>query len=170
MTAVWLIGGFITLGEAMEIHGGASTTASPAWLEVREQTACEAMQDDYCLGRYGFTIRHDGTFIAGPSGQGTKAEGQLKRQELRRLGELIGGKLSEAFPSEEKNCDPGGLPGIKDQIDITFSDGQVARVYDLGGSVGKVCYSGGTRDRIRHFHEYVRNLMAQYYPVPFPKV
>ena len=168
MTAVWLIGSFIALGEAMEIRGGTPTMASAAWLEVREQTACEAMQDDYCLGRYGFTIRHDGTFIAGPSGRGSKAEGQLKRQELRKFRELIG-KLSAALPSEEKNCDPGGLPGIKDQVDITFSDGQVARVYDLGGSVGKVCYIG-TRDRVRHLHEYLRNLITRYYPVPFPKV
>jgi hypothetical protein len=168
MTAVWLIGSSIILGEAMEIRGAASAMAPAAWLEVREQTACEAMQDDYCLGRYGFTIKHDGTFIAGPSGRGSKAEGRLKRQELRWLRELIG-KLSTTLPSGEKNCDPGGLPGIKDRVDITFSGGQVVRAYDLGGSVGKICYIG-TWDRVRKLHEYLRELMTRYYPVPFPKI
>jgi hypothetical protein len=168
MIAVWLIGSLIALGGTMEILDRKSTMAAAAWLEVREQTACEAMQDDYCLGRYGFTIKHDGAFIAGPSGRGIKAQGQLTPQELRRLRELVG-RLSETLPNEEKKCDPGGLPGIKDQLDITFSDGQVTRVYDLGGNVGKVCYSG-TRDRIQHLHEYVQELLARYYPVPFPKV
>jgi hypothetical protein len=36
--------------------------------------------------------------------------------------------------------------------------------------VGKVCYSGGTRNRIRYLHEYLRTLMTRYYPVPFSKV
>src|SRR5205807_2728363 len=96
--------------------------ASATWSEVREQTACEAMQDDYCLGRYGFTIKQDGTFIAGPSDRGSKTEGRLERQELRRLREFIA-QLSTKLPSGEQNCDPGGLPGIKDQVDITFSAG-----------------------------------------------
>jgi hypothetical protein len=151
----------------MKTRGEASATASAAWLEVREQTACEAMQDGYCLGRYGFTIKHDGTFIAGPSGRGIKTEGRLERQELQRLREFIG-QLSTMLPSEEKNCGPGGLPGIKDQMDITFSDGQVVRAYDLGGSVGKVCYIGA-RDRVHKLHEYLHKLMTRYYPVPFPK-
>jgi hypothetical protein len=138
-----------------------------AWLEVREQTACEGMQDDYCLGRYGFTIKHDGTFIAGPSGLETKVKGRLERQELRRLRELIG-QFSTMFPSEEKNCEPGGLPGIKDQVDITFSGGHVVRAYDLGGRIGKVCYVGN-KDRVRKLHEYLHDLMTRYYPVPFPK-
>jgi hypothetical protein len=168
MTAVWLIGSFIALGEPMEIRNAASAMVSAAWLEVREQTACEAMQDDYCLGRYGFTIKHDGTFIAGPSGRGTKAEGRLERQELRRLREFIG-HLSTMLPSEDTNCDPGGLPGIKDQVDITFSGGQVVRAYDLGGRVGKICYVG-TWDRVRKLHEYLHELMTRYYPVPFPKI
>ena len=168
MMVVWLIGSFIALGEPMEIHGAASAIASPAWVEVREQTACEAMQDDYCLGRYGFTIKHDGTFIAGPSARGTKAEGRLERQELQRLRELIG-QLSTMLLSGEKNCDHGGLPGIKDQVDITFSGGQVVRAYDLGGRVGEICYVG-IWDRVRKLHEYLHDLMTRYYPVPFLKI
>lgn len=147
---------------------GTPSAMSAAWLEVREQTACEAMQDDYCLGRYGFTIKHDGTFIAGPSGRGRKAEGQLERRELRRLRKLIG-QFSTTLSTGENNCASGALPGIKDHVDITFSGGEVVQMYDLGGSVGKVCYVG-TLDQVRKLHEYLRMLMTRYYPVPFPKI
>ncbi len=167
MTVVWLLGIFVALGEPLAIRDGAPAMLSAAWLEVREQTACEAMQDDYCLGRYGFTIKHDGTFIAGPSGRGSKAEGRIEPQELRRLRALIG-QLSSSLSSGETICDPGALPGIKDQVDITFTGGLVARAYDLGGSVGKICYTG-TWDRVHKLHRYLRKLMSRYYLVPFPK-
>src|ERR1700738_3397857 len=98
MTAVWLLITFMVSGEPMKIRSAASAMASAAWLEVREQTACEAMQDDYCLGRYGFAIKHDGTFIAGPSPQGKKVEGRIRQDELRRLRQLIA-RFSKALPS-----------------------------------------------------------------------
>lgn len=151
----------------MEIRGTPSAVAA-AWLEVREQTACEAMPDDYCRGRYGFTIKHDGTFIAGPSGRGSKAEGRLERRELRRLRKLIG-QFSATLPRAANNCASGGLPGIKDHVEITFSGGQVVQVYDLSGGVGKICYVGA-REQVDQLHEYLRKLMTRYYPVPFPKI
>jgi hypothetical protein len=164
---VWLLGTFVTLGEPLAICDAAAANPPPAWLEVREQTACEAMRDDDCLGRYGFAVEHDGTFVAGPSARGSKVEGRIKRQELRRLGELIG-RLSSSLPSGEKTCEPGALPGIKDQVDVTLAGGSVTRAYDLGGSVGKICYPGA-RDHAHALHEYLRKLMTRYYPVPFPK-
>jgi hypothetical protein len=151
----------------MKIRGTPSAM-SAAWLEVREQTACEAMQDDYCLGRYGLTIKHDGTFMAGPSDRGSKVEGQLERRELRSLRSLID-QFSTTLPSEENNCDSGGLPGIKDRVDITFSGEQVVQMYDLGGSVGKICYVG-TWDQAHKLHDYLHKLMTRYYPVPFPRI
>jgi hypothetical protein len=164
--AAWLLGIFLALGEPLAVSDAASATLSAPWLEVREQTTCEAMQDDYCLGRFGFTIRQDGTFMAGPSARGRKVEGRIARHELRRLRELIG-RLSWGLSSGEKICEPGALPGIRDQVDITFAGGSVARVYDLGGSVGKICHLGA-RSRALALHAYLRKLMTRYYPVPFP--
>jgi hypothetical protein len=167
VTAFWLIGIIAGLREPLAFNDGKPDMPSATWVEVREQTACEAMQDDYCLGRYGFTIKRDGTFIAGPSGQGGKAEGRIKPQELRRLGELIA-QLSANHSPGERTCDPGGPPGIRDQVDITFPSGRVARAYDLGGSVGKICYIGVWED-VRKLHAYLHRLLNRYYPVPFPK-
>ena len=63
MTAFWLIGVLAALSKPLALREEASDAASPLWLEISERTTCEAMQDDYCLGRYGFTIRHDGKFL-----------------------------------------------------------------------------------------------------------
>lgn len=153
--------------ETMAARAAAPSEPFAAWLEVREQTTCEAMQDDYCLGRYGFTIEHSGIFIAGPSGGGSKVQGQIELSKLRRLRELIG-QVSSSLPNSKRICSRGGLPGIKDQVDITFSGGSVVRVYDLGGRVGTLCYVGKW-SQVRAFHDYLHGLMAFYYPVPFLK-
>jgi hypothetical protein len=167
MTAAWLFGILIALGEPVAFNDAVSGLAPAVWLEVKEQTACEAMHNDYCLGFYGFAIKHDGTFTAGPSDRGIKAQGQIEPQELQQLKELIG-QLLPSLSAGERHCDAGGLPGIRDQLDIALADGQVARVYDLGGSIGKVCYLGFW-DYVRRFHEFLQTLMSRYYPVPFPK-
>ena len=159
MAAFWLIGLLAALSKALAVRDESSDAALPVWLEISERTTCEAMQDDYCLGRYGFTIRHDGKFLAGPSPQGTKVEGRVKSSELKRLGELVI-QVSARAMSGERNCDPGGVPGIKDQVEVTLTAGQVVRAYDLGGSVGKICYVGSW-DNVRRLHRYLRNLMTQ---------
>jgi hypothetical protein len=53
-------------------------------------------------------------------------------------------------------------------MDITFPSGQVVRAYDLGGSIGKICYFGVWED-VRKVHAYLHKLLSRYYPVPFPK-
>jgi hypothetical protein len=166
MIVAWLIGIVLALGEAVALYHAVPGLAAASWLEVKEQTACEAMQHNYCLGLYGFTIKHDGTFIAGPSDQGIKAEGRIEPEELEQLEELIG-QLLPSLSSGERICDNGGPPGIRDHLDIAFASGPVVRAYDLGGSVGKLCYLG-LWDHVRGLHEYLRTLMSRYYPVPFP--
>jgi hypothetical protein len=165
MTAFWLIGILTALGKPLALREDASGAPLPVWLEISERTTCEAMQDDHCLGRYGFTVKHDGTFLAGPSPHGRKVDGRVKSSELHRLGELVV-QVSASATNGERICDPGGVPGIKDQVDVTFTIGQVVRAYDLGGSVGKICYVGSW-DNARRLHQYLRKLMTQYYPVPF---
>lgn len=125
------------------------------------------MQDDYCVGRYGFTIKYDGTFTAGPSDGGIKTEGRIKLPELKQLRDLIA-EVSPGALGESKECHSEGLPGIRDQVDIMFGSGAVVRVYDLGGRIGKVCYAGSW-DWVSKFHENLSGLMLHYYPVPFPK-
>jgi hypothetical protein len=165
MIAVWLIDVVVALGMPSVSPDAQSIVPAAAWLKVSETAACEAMQDDYCLGRYGFTINNDGTFVAGPSGQGRKKEGRIRKKELRQLRELIR-QMGLSASDKERSCDKGGLPGIKDQIDLTFTTGSVIRIYDLGGSVGEICYIGH-REKVDRMHKYLHKLMSRYYPVPF---
>ncbi len=153
-------------GEPLATWGPAASPSSASWLSLREETRCEAMLDDYCLGRYGFTVNDDGSFIAGPSPRGTRTGGRITPQELKRLRELIA-QFSATISTESRACEPEGLPGIKDQVEITFSDGRVVLIYDLGGRIGQACYVG-SRDRVRDLHQYLHGLLAEYYPVPFP--
>jgi hypothetical protein len=163
MIAVWLIGIVAAFGKPSVSPDAPST----AWLQVSERVACEAMLDDYCLGRYGFTINSDGTFVAGPSGEGRKIEGRIRQQELQQLGALIH-QLPASASNEDRRRTKGGLPGIKDQIDLTFASRSAVRIYDLGGSVGEICYIGRW-DNVDRLHQYLHKLMTRYYPVPFPK-
>jgi hypothetical protein len=136
------------------------------WLQVTQRKMCEAMQDDFCLGRYGFTIRNDGAFTAGPSGRGRTVEGRIKRQELDHLGKLID-QLSLAGSDRRRIGDPHGVPGVRDQADIIFAGLPVTRVYDQGGTPGEIRYLG-TWDAVRRFHQYLSKLLTRYYPMPFP--
>jgi hypothetical protein len=162
-----LIGTFLVLGWPMVVPSVSSSGLPASWLEVREQTTCEAMQDDYCVGRRGFTIRNDGAFTVGPSDRGTTANGQIRATELKRLQELLA-EVSSSLAVQSKTCRSGGLPGVKDQVDITFGNGAVVRVYDLGGRIGMICYAGSWH-WVHNFHEFLHGLMVHYYPVPFPK-
>lgn len=167
MSAVWLIGILPAWGEPLASPDSPSITPVALWAEVSERTACEAMQDEYCVGRYGFTIRHDGMFVAGAYGGGGVTEGKINPQELQQLGSLIGQASASALGGE-RTCSKGGLPGIKDQVDLTFAGGAVVRIYDLGGRVGEVCHVGSW-DNVHRLHQYLRALMTRYYPVPFPR-
>ena len=106
---------------------------SSSWLQMREQTTCEAMRDEYCLGRYGFTIHRDGTFLTGPSEEGRKSEGRISSEEMQELEALMQPILRDA-PASQMTCEPGHSPGNKDQVDVTFVGELVVRIYDLGGS------------------------------------
>jgi hypothetical protein len=167
MIAVWRIATVAVFDIPLVSPAAPSIVPAAAWLKVSERVTCEAMKDDYCLGRYGFTINSDGTFVAGPSGEGRKTEGRIPQRELQQLGVLIR-QMPAIASNEEPKCNKGGLPGVKDQIDLTLASGSAVRIYDLGGRVGEICYIG-PRNSVRALHKYLHKLMTRYYPVPFPK-
>jgi hypothetical protein len=166
LSTLWIVGMLLAGSEPLAAPAGPALTPAATWLEVSERTACEAMQDEQCVGRYGFTIRRGGTFVAGGSGGSRTIEGKLALQELQKLDLLIRAASTSAR-SGERTCRKGGLPGIRDQVDLTFADGTVIRLYDLGGQVGQACCVGSW-DRVGRLHDYLRRLMSRYYPVPFP--
>ena len=77
LSTLWLIGMLVAGSEPLAAPAGPALTPTATWLEVSERTACEAMQDEYCVGRYGFAIRRGGTLVAGGSGGSRTIEGKL---------------------------------------------------------------------------------------------
>src|SRR5260221_13396823 len=89
MIAVWLIDILTAFGKPLVSPDALSIVPAAAWLKVSERVACEAMQDDYCLGRYGFTIDSDGTFVAGPPCGRRKGEGRITPKGVAQVGALV---------------------------------------------------------------------------------
>lgn len=149
-----------------ETADGNGGRAAPHWQAVRVQTACEAMGDEFCLGRYGFAVRNDGAWLAGPSPAGRRVEGHITPEELRRL-ERLAARFSTAGALQVRLEAARTLPGVKDQVDIEFGPDQVVRVYDLGGPDRKIRYRG-TWEQATQLHGETHKLLARYYPTPFP--
>jgi len=167
MTRFWLVFLVWILGQSIVEMKEAVGKGFANWRQVREQTTCEAMPDENCLGRYGFAVSRDGSYLAGPSPEGTKSIGQIQPGEMQQLEALMLPLSPEALGGQA-NCTKGGSPGIRDQVDVTFQDQSIVRIYDLGGSVGQLCIRG-SRPEVERLHEYLHKLMARYYPVPFAR-
>jgi hypothetical protein len=149
------------------IRAGNLPGAGPAaWLVVREQTRCEAMPDDRCLGRYGFAIERSGGFVVGPSPRGNLVRGRIAGDELQRLGRLVD-RVASTLAAVPRRCAPGGIPGVGGQLEIGFADGTSAMVYDAGRPIGTICYAGNWED-VSSLRDEAGSLLTRYYPSPFP--
>jgi hypothetical protein len=164
--AAWMIAVLSMLGSPLLAADGGPGGPAPSWLEVRQSTACEAMRDEYCPGRYGFTVRRDGTFVAGPSDKGVEVSGRITDQESRSLRALLDGLSAQALARED-SLEQRSLPGVRDQLDIRFVDGSEIRAYDLGPAPNRIRFRGDWASCLR-LHDFVAGLMRTYYPVPFP--
>jgi len=165
IAALWMVSVFPVLQQSALLDTN-SGGPSPPWRHVRVQTACEAMQDDYCLGRYGFIVESNGAYAAGPSPSGRKVEGRLKSAELQHLHQLMS-KFSGETSLQERIQEQPAVPGIRDQIDIKFASGSTVRAYEVGGPARKIRHGGAWEDA-RRLHDYVHKLLSYYYPKPFP--
>jgi hypothetical protein len=143
-----------------------ATTPSGDWTQITEETRCETLPDAVCVGRYGFAIKPDGTFSVGPAPDGSKVAGRIAPDHLRRLAGLIEQILAQ--PARVRTCERAGMPGVKDHIDIALPGASPERLYDQGSNLAETCYAGSP-EHVRALHEYMRDLMMRYYPIPFPK-
>jgi len=134
------------------------------WMQVREETSCEALNPNYCMGLYGFTVMNDGRYTVGPADNGNEIRGILvdsERAALFRNAALVAGGVTGSA-----DCDQvATIPGVRDVVDVTGRQNIISRVYDL--SFQGTCYRGG-RDAATRLHAGLSALMAKYYPRPFP--
>jgi hypothetical protein len=144
-----------------QLLGCGSGVLGSSWVQVREQTACEALNPQYCVGRYGFTVHNDGTFLVGPADNGVTLNGGLSAAELAQISSDAGA-LSSSNLGGAPECDSTRIiPGIGLSVDMTLSDQTTVKVVD------NFCYRGG-RDRAVKLRDDLDALTKHYYPRPFP--
>lgn len=138
------------------------------WQQVYAQVNCEAMRPNDCRGMYGFTVKPDGHFTVGNDEIGPTLSGSISAAERNRLNQLAG-EIAAGGARQAPTCVRAHtVPGLHDEVELTLPGTTSLVVYDRGSLPGKFCY-------LRHqqtadaLHALMQQLMAKYYPVPFPK-
>src|SRR5262245_6964543 len=145
---------------------GAPGAPDTGFAQVSERTTCEALTARFCVGAFGFTVMSDGRFTVGPADDGSTLVGSLTGSEQAQLSADVAQISANLTGSEECDSVPS-VPGVSDRVDVVDLRHGTVRVYDLGGTLGLVCYRGG-RDAATRLHADLGALLARYYPRPFP--
>jgi hypothetical protein len=130
------------------------------WKEVSEKTTCEALNPAACVGAAGFTVRTDGTWVAGPAASGARKDGALTATEKAQ----ITSDVSVLETQRGQQCDAtGNVPGTSDFVEVTLTDNTVLRAFEKGTIPNQTCYRGG-QEAASQLHDDVSALMVKYYP------
>lgn len=130
------------------------------WLQVQEQTTCEALQPSACVGAFGFTLTRDGAVFLADH----KDPASLPASERTQLA----GEIAALDLGARVECDASPtIPGVTDHVDVTMTDGSVVRVFDKGTTPNQTCYRGGREAAIR-LHDDVAAQMAKLYGTTIP--
>ncbi len=145
---------------------GGPTSSDRDWLQVKEQTSCEALVPAFCVGTYGFSIQNDGRYTVGPAPNGVSLPGALSGSEWTQISADVAA-LDANLPGKQE-CDESArtVPGVGDRVELLLARRGSMAVYAL--SAGGTCYLGG-RDRAIRLHDDLAALMSRYYPRPFPQ-
>jgi hypothetical protein len=138
------------------------------WQQVYAQINCEAMRPNDCRGMYGFTVKPDGHFTVGNDEIGPTLTGSITATERTRLNQLAG-EIAAGGTRQAPTCVRiHTVPGLHDVVELTLPGAAPLVVYDRGSLPGKFCFlrHQQTADAV---HALMQQLMAKYYPVPFPK-
>lgn len=138
------------------------------WQQVYAQVNCEAMRPNDCRGMYGFTVTPDGRFTVGNGEIGPTLTGSISAAERSRLNQLAG-QVAAGGTRQAPTCVRAHtVPGLHDEVELTLPGAAPLVVYDRGSLPGKFCFlhHQQTADAL---HTLMQQLMAKYYPVPFPK-
>jgi hypothetical protein len=147
--------------------GGTTPTPSSSWRQLKETTACEAMNPAYCVGAFGFAVESDGRFTVGPAPDGSSITGVITNSERQQIDADANAVAANLNTGEE--CDTvATVPGSSQSVDLELQDGGSAQVVARGVTFGSVCYRGG-RAAATRLETDLADVMSRYYPRPFPR-
>jgi hypothetical protein len=152
--------------------GGSSNQRQPLvgkqWDHLSEQKSCEAFNSDFCLGRYGFALDVQGNVTVGPAPNGTVIGNKISSDELSSLNSVVNAYVATVTSS--LHCSPIAIPGVSEQLSITFSDQTTHNVFTFrsnSSGAAETCIAGD-QDALNRLDVVLNQLLAKYYPVPFP--
>jgi len=138
------------------------------WSAASETAECEALVPAYCQGAYGFAIRVDGSWTAGPSPANAVMSGRLTSDELSALAADIKA-LAASTPdscTSVANHATGAptIPGVRTIVALSTSSG---RQLQVGGPVDLLSSAcPGSQASLVMWSEF-QTLLGKYYPRPF---
>ena len=131
---------------------------------VSEQSFCEAMNPTFCTGAFGFAVDSQGNFTAGPSRAGKVVQGKITSDELATFQSLLSMQLGASGNGSTCSAIPL-IAGVGDTIKATFTNNTQTNLFSDGG--GQQCFLGNTATGTQ-FRDFFHQLLAKYYPIPFP--
>lgn len=153
------------IGFALAIAlGTGPASADDSWrVVVRAQ--CEAMAPGACLGAYGFEMKADGVFSAGPSPAGRSVGGRMDAKDHKALASAVARVLADPEAGEVA-CGPiRGVPGAGETVAIS-ANGRDLVLRGGGGALDHRCVRGPV-DTMDFIFRAAHRAMARGYPRPF---
>jgi len=156
-----------TILSACNAMNNNNTEPQKVFAQVGEGTACEAMDNVSCSGRFGFQIDSAGNFTAGPSFvQKVSVHGTITASELSALAIVANTYLGSA--SGSKFCFGGAtIPGAGEVVTITKVGATDPSVV-LSTLPDPVSCLQADPNATKALVAEIDQLRQKYYPVPFP--
>jgi hypothetical protein len=170
----WQVGCNGSSNNTTQQPGVAAPSPSPSgklleWSLVQERTSCQGLEDSSCIGAYGFAVLNNGSYFIGPGPSGESLMGHLDGAEFDVINQDALAVATDSLTPPYTCTDGNYIPGVQDNVTIDFSGNDVGdviyREYILG--LGSSCYIGNESNTLQ-LHADLRNLLGEYYPVPFP--
>ena len=134
-------------------------------MKTIENTTCEAMKNDHCVGFFGFSVSNAGTYIVGPASDGQKLSGQISSDELLKLS-TDADAVASGNTQRPPVCSASSLiPGVSDVVALILPDQSNVQVYSQ--TAFSSCYLND-ESADRKVQTDLHAIMAKYYPIPFP--
>ncbi len=142
-----------------------------AWDGITEQSTCEAVEPNFCLGQFGFFIDFNGQFIAGGNGGSKQIRGNLTDTEFSALN-AAANDFAASVTGQSSTCGHAQLiPGVSDAISIGVQTAPATNSYSQAfvyrTDVSNVCHDGDAT-KAATLRDMFHQLRTEYYPIPFP--
>ena len=165
--AVLLFGATGCAKSGSNVVGTSFLRSGGDWSVASETAECEAVVPAYCQGAYGFAIRVDGSWTAGPSPANAMASGTLTGDELNTLAADINALAANTPGSctSVANHTSGAptIPGVRSVIALSTSNGRQLEVGGPGDLLSSACR--GSQASLAMWSEF-QTLLGKYYPRP----